>query len=357
MNLIQELDGIPKDVHNEWTFKKKWNHILFWSAYYTFWLLVSGPINLTSILINLVFMLYSIIAVYSIIYYFMPKYLYKQRYVLFAFFFGFIILLCAGLLGISLYGLFILRGIPVDVFFSFPAILGPTIGSVGTSVFFLVMYKMVKDYITSERKNKILEHQKTENELKYLKSQLNPHFLFNALNNIYFLIKKDPDVAAESLAKFSDMMRYQLYECNEDKILLSQEIAYIQNYIRINALGKEESTSIEVEVGKMGAEIMISPFMLFPMIENAFKHVSENSTKDNFIKLSIQQKDGKLVCQTINSYDNLASEDLMDQELSKQGGVGMPNLKRRLSLMYPGNHRLEIDSDDNIYSTTLELNL
>jgi len=234
------------------------------------------------------------------------------------------ILTSAALLGLSLYIIYIMRGIEMGDFFKFPIILGPTLGSVATSVLVLLVAKLVKNYARTEQKNITLEHEKTENELKFLKSQLNPHFLFNALNNIYFLIKKDPDTAAESLAKFSDMVRYQLYDIADEM-----------------------------------SDLKISPLILVPLVENAFKHVGENEEGENYIDLSIKHIDGKLACTTKNSIAETTQiqNDKSTTSIKKEGGLGLPNLKRRLSILYPDKHKLEIKETAGSYSSKLELDL
>jgi len=216
----------------------------------------------------------------------------------------------------------------------------------------------MKNFMLSEQKNKTLQHEKTENELKFLKSQLNPHFLFNALNNIYFLIKKDTDTAAETLAEFSDMIRYQLYECNEDSILLSQEIDYRNNYVKINSLSKSETTDIKVNIGEYTNNQTISPLILIPLIENAFKHVAENEAGKKYIDIAIHFSDGRLVCKTENSFDKNKNEDMVNSnDHLQQGGLGLTNLKRRLSLLYPNNHKLEITELKGVYSSILKLKI
>jgi len=357
MSLALNKNVVNTINESEWTLKSKWHHLLFWSLYFIFWIIVSWTDSiLDNIIFNVVFLVFNVFAVYTVLYYLMPKYLYTQRYVIFIFFTLCTILLSSSLLGFSLYMVHYLREIPRGDFFNFPLILGPTLGSITTSVVCFMIAKLVKNIVISERKNKTLEHEKTENELKFLKSQLNPHFLFNALNNIYFLIKKDPDIAAESLAKFSDMMRYQLYECNEDKIQLSQEIDYINNYIKITSLGKTETTAINVDILDETNKQEISPLILAPLVENAFKHVSENEEGNNFIDISIYFSGKQLICKTINSYDKHKKNN-SNVVNENQGGLGLDNLTRRLSLLYPNNHQLEITESEGEYSSNLKLQL
>jgi len=360
MSISTNINIVNASGETEWTLKAKWHHVLFWCSYFMFWLIVSWSGSLiNNVIFNITFLVFNIFPVYTILYYLMPKYLYAQRYITFTLLTIGLVLLSSTLLGVSLYIIHVLRDLPLENYFTFPAILGPTLGSVGTSVLFFMVAKLVKNYTLSEQKNKMLQHEKTENELKFLKSQLNPHLLFNALNNIYFLIKKDPDTAAETLAKFSDMVRYQLYECNEDNILLSQEIYYINNYVKINSLGKSETTDIKVNIGDYPNNLSISPLILVPLIENAFKHVSENDAGKNYIDIAIHFSDDRLICKTKNSFDKHKTDNgvIVNSKHLQHGGLGLTNLKRRLSLLYPNNHKLEITGSKGVYSSNLELKL
>ena len=339
-----------------WTIKSKWYHIVFWASYFVFWVMVSSSLPLIdNVLINILFLVCSIVPVYTVLYYIMPKYLYTQNYLAFIFITVGLIILFASILGLTLNILYVIRNIPRDEFLEYPYILGPTLGSVATAVIFFMIGKLSKNYTQSEKKNIALEHEKTENELKFLKSQLNPHFLFNALNNIYFLIKKDPDTAAKSLAKFSDMFRYQLYECNEDEILLKQEVDYIKSYIQVASLSKAGITKITSQFEIGNAPLRITPMILVPLIENAFKHVSQNKEGQNYIHFSINLLGSSLVCETKNSIDYL--ELTKNTTNNKSGGLGLINLKRRLSIIYPDKYTLEINELKDLYHISLKLQL
>lgn len=341
-----------------WTLRSKWYHIVFWASYFTFWVLVSADVPFVdNILVNILFLVCSIVPVYTVLYFIMPKYLYTQRYLIFIIITIGLIILFAAILGLALNILFAIRDIPGDDFLRYPYILGPTLGSVGTSVVLFMVGKLSKNYSQSQKKNITLEHEKTENELKFLKSQLNPHFLFNALNNIYFLIKKDPDTAAESLAKFSDMFRYQLYECNEDEILLTQEVDYINSYIQVASLSKAGITEITSHIEIEDSNLKITPLILVPIIENAFKHVGQNQEGKNFIHCAITLEGNTLNCETKNSTDNLDTPNSNSLNKNNEGGLGLTNLNRRLSLLYPDKHSLALKELDGVYHVKLEIEL
>jgi len=343
---------------SDWSFKNKWYHYLFWVCYFFFWLFVSEyPLGYENVIVNLIFLICNIAAVYTILYFLLPKYLYRRKYLAFGLLSVFVVLLFSVILAALLYFTFKLLEFETSSFFNLPHILGPTLGSISTSVIIFLIAKLVKIFLTTQQKNTLLEHEKTQTELKFLKSQLNPHFLFNAMNNIYFLIKKDPDTAAENLAKFSDMMRYQLYECNEDKIGLQQEIEYINNYVKISSLGKAETTDIQIDTKGILPHHKISPLVLIPLVENAFKHVMENEDGQNFITISIKASEDKLICVTENSVKHNSNDKTDTLSPQKDGGLGLNNLKRRLSLMYPKNYELMVEKRQGRYYSKLELKI
>src|SRR5205814_2985676 len=126
--------------------------------------------------------------------------------------------------------------------------------------------KLAKNWIQTKRREQLLEKEKLETELKFLKSQLNPHFLFNSINSIFVLIHKNPDMASESLAKFSDLLRYQLYECNEQQIPFEQELSYLENYIELQELREDhDRICLEIAIAPYATgNYRIAPFVLIP---------------------------------------------------------------------------------------------
>ncbi|MEL6652840.1 MAG: histidine kinase, partial [Bacteroidota bacterium] len=188
------------------------------------------------------------------------------------------------------------------------------------------------------QRNRMLEQEKLRTELQLLKAQLNPHFLFNAINSIYFLIRKDPDLAEESLAQFSEILRYQLYECNEDSIPVAKEIEYLESYLQLAKLRKGKRVEIHQEIDPSISNERIAPFLLLPLVENAIKHVSSDTTRENLIWLKLEKVPEGLKFELENTYSDMpqAPGDL------HSGGIGLPNVRRRLNLLYPAQHRLEI---------------
>ena len=147
---------------------------------------------------------------------------------------------------------------------------------------------MAKNWLDAQKRQQLLEKEKLETELKFLKSQFNPHFLFNTINSIFVLINKNPEMASESLVKFSSLMRYQLYECNSNQIPLRNELAYIESFIELESLRQNDNFDLEIKIPKITAETpTVAPFILIPFIENAFKHISEDKELRKWLNLFI----------------------------------------------------------------------
>lgn len=214
--------------------------------------------------------------------------------------------------------------------------------------------KLAKNWMEGQKRQQLLEKEKLETELKFLKSQFNPHFLFNSINSIFFLIDRNPEMATASLAKFSDLLRYQLYECNEAQIPLQRELSYLENFIELEKLRQNENVEVNVNLPEYDTEnLEIAPFVLMPFIENAFKHISKSNQQQNEIEISIELQDKRLNCVISNTFS--ASE--ITQDVMQYGGLGLQNVKRRLELMYPGKYQLNIEEKEHFYIVCLNIEL
>jgi two-component system, LytTR family, sensor kinase len=162
-------------------------------------------------------------------------------------------------------------------------------------------------------------------------------------------------MASDSLAKFSDLLRYQLYECNEAQIPLDKELTYLENFIELEKLRQEHfiETDINIEERPSG-NLVIAPFILMPFIENAFKHVSQQKDKPNRIKANLHFSQQGLQLDISNS---MAAQQNSSSELINYGGIGLKNVQRRLDLIYPGKHELTIEKNDEQFRVMLRLHL
>jgi two-component system LytT family sensor kinase len=195
------------------------------------------------------------------------------------------------------------------------------------------------------------EKEKLEAEVKFLKSQINPHFLFNALNNIYTLTIIKSDKASENLHRLSDMLRYMLYDSNVEKVALKKEIAYLQNYINLALLKDSRGLNINFSFDDSRPDLMIAPLLFIPFVENAFKHSQIEDLETEKININLKTYENHLEFRV----ENTIPQDGLSKD--KVGGIGLVNVKHRLELLYPGKHFLEIGRSENLFSVFLKLDL
>ncbi|MGB3777825.1 MAG: histidine kinase, partial [Tunicatimonas sp.] len=237
---------------------------------------------------------------------------------------------------------------------TYPQFLGITVMMGFTAVVFVMIVKLTKDWLKDQRHTQQLEKEKLETELKFLRSQFNPHFLFNTINSIHFLIQKDPELASDTLAKFSDLLRYQLYECNEARIPVKKEVHYLSNFVALEKLRNSERLSVTLDVSENVNGAQVAPFILMPFVENAFKHASKGKQQDNFIRVALRQSPQQLQFDVENSKE---AGPAVTQEAVHYGGIGLVNVRRRLDLLYPQRHTLRVDERDRTYAVHLTLDL
>jgi sensor histidine kinase YesM len=195
-----------------------------------------------------------------------------------------------------------------------------------------------------------LDKEKLETELKFLKSQVNPHFLFNALNNIYSLSVTQAPQTPETVMQLSEILRYMVYDSNEPKVPLEKEIKYIQNFIDLKLLKDSRGMDVELDIPSAAPNLMIPPLLFIPFVENAFKHSRIEDLKEGFVKIKLSTVGNHIIFNVLNSIP--AQKFTKD----KQGGVGLDNIKKRLQLLYPADHfELDIKQNENQYESTLKL--
>lgn len=220
--------------------------------------------------------------------------------------------------------------------------------------FFLVLagaaFKLMIDAVRMQNRMASIAKEKAEAELAYLKQQINPHFLFNALNTVYFQIDKTNTAARNSLHQLSEMLRYQLYEARENRIPVEKEIQYLQDYIRLQTQRKEAAYKIEFTVAPDVKGFFIEPFLLLPFVENCFKHLSHFNDAENFIRINIDKQGEMLVFNSVNSFEK-------NEMIDSRNGIGISNTTRRLELLYPGAHELTVREEADRFYVTLKLNV
>ena len=352
-----------------WRFKL--HHVLFWAVYHlAWWSLYAGSLvevlgyfdEAHGVVKYLGYVVYQAVGVYFCLYVLIPKFLQKGKYFLFfTSVIGVVLFMSVGitfnyylaslLTDKTVYELFnVFPESPVTLFKhnALPSCVGAI--TLGMSI------KLTKIWIDSQKRQKALEKEKLETELKFLKSQFNPHFLFNTINSIFVLIDKNPEMASESLVKFSNLLRYQLYECNANQIPLKNELAYIKSLLELESLRQNENFDLQIDwPDTISEEYSIAPFILIPFIENSFKHISEDRKLKKWIRLRIQIKEGSLIFHLANSANFELRHEL--PEGVSYGGLGLKNVKRRLAIIYPESHNLVVSKEEDSYVVHLDLKL
>ncbi len=328
------------------------HHVLSWLLVFGIWYFLrvddyaspSVAATVTAIkVIDLALMIY--ITNYLLI----PRLLYKKKYVLFA------LLFIAMVFVSSIFKMSLLGRIthnPLLVYWSldFKNRLYDNIIPHYFLVIAGVAVKLLFDYRKLQQRMAETAREKAEAELNFLKSQINPHFVFNSLNAIFFLINKDNWEARSALHKFSEMLRYQLYEMNGQQVPVEKEIRYLKDYMDLQELRRDEKYSVNFQCSDSVKGFSIEPLLLIPLVENAFKHVSHHNDKTNFVQVEMDRRNGSFYFRVRNSRESQPTTET-------HGGIGLQNVKRRLELLYPGRHDLQISETASDFSVNLNIKL
>ena len=335
------------------TQKRTLYNILLWIGLYFLWVMVFQKRAFSfsrTMTIQFCYLLFIAGNYYFNVYYTIPVFLYRKRYAAFA------LLFLAGIVVASL-----LR-VPLATYLNqhyfapgkpppgFSDLFLNSLINIFIWTICLVAAKLIMDRIRFQKYVEVIEKEKMKNELDFLKAQFNPHFLFNSINSIYGNINKNNSTAREMLLTFSEMLRYQLYECNTSMISIEKEIGYIRNYITLQQIRKPENLSIQLQVSEEVRGITIAPLIFIAFIENSFKYVSNYEDKLNEVRISLARSNNQLFFKTFNTKENNNGRQPIDH-----GGIGIANVKRRLELLYPGKHALTIQNNDHSFEVILNL--
>lgn len=217
-------------------------------------------------------------------------------------------------------------------------------------VIFLGMIRFVVDWFEFEAHKKNVENEKLTAELNFLKAQINPHFLFNTLNNLYYLAYTKSPNTPEVIAKLSQMMRYMIYDSNYPQVPLSKEIEYMENYISLERLRLNDQIPIRFNVEGNPDRYMVTPLIFITFLENAFKHGVTNNNPKAWINISISLEGSECSYEVENS--KIPNAKPVTEEKS---GIGLQNVKRRLDLSYPDRYELEVKEDPEKYKVKLKI--
>ncbi|MFD2201062.1 sensor histidine kinase [Shivajiella indica] len=342
------------NITTSFIYRYKIHHVLFWLGYYMFWVWVYNGAyqNIHQLLIVTTFYTLSNAGIYYTSQYLLvPKLLSTNKAILFILAF----LILAAMLSVFMY-FGIALALDVDLRKMFSATFFQIfLVYFSSNVFIGAILLSIKGFLTYRknlRTEELKEKERIESELNFLKSQVNPHFLFNAINSVFVLIKIDPEKASETLLKLSDLLRSQLYEFSAQTIDIQQEIAYLKNYIELEQIRKGEKLKVDFQVGEGLHDFTIYPLLFIPFLENCFKHLSSYSDKKNEIRVRIEKSNGNLMANFFNTKESSITKN--DQEM---GGIGLKNIKRRLDLLYPGNYELNTRENPDTYEVDLKIKL
>ncbi len=331
-------------------------HILFWTASYVFlvnFFSTSNRVEKIDYIYTTLFHVSLVTAVYVNIWILIPRVLQKGKYLVY-----FLCLLALIYTGAQFnqvtFNYLVDLILPGYYFISFYDI-GDILKFVFVYVALTSLLKLSKGWFLLTRAEKqimLINQKKVESELKALKSQINPHFLFNSLNNIYSLSMGESGKAPAAILKLSGLMRYLLYESNEEKVSLKKEIDFLENYIDLQRLRSDRRSRIEYNrVGSPGA-LMIAPLLFLPLVENSFKHGIKGDPAGGYVKINMDIGENDLELSIENNKGKV--DEIEDLENS---GIGLANIKRRLELLYPKKSMLEIHDTGSDFKVKLKLEL
>lgn len=296
---------------------------------------------------QLVFFSTYVIASIIIGFYLMPRYLYRQKYIPFTIFVLIIIAVLIVLEELILEPLFFPGTRRAS---SFPGVIYSMLGVLPVLTV-LSGFKFGWDALQKQQEIEKLESIIEEGELQFLRSQINPHFLFNNLNNLYSYAIQGSKKTPQIILELSGLLRYMLYECKEKYVPLSKELQQLQNFIALSKLQIEERGTVTFNASKEATGHKIAPLILIVFIENAFKHSQAGQSNDISIKIDVTLKGNTLHFTCINNHDS------GEQHKSLSSGIGLQNVKKRLHLSYPNAHELNIHETDNEYAVDLSIEL
>jgi len=213
----------------------------------------------------------------------------------------------------------------------------------------VLMFYFLQKENENRRVQERLETEKLSAELLYLKTQINPHFLFNAINNIYSMVYMKNEQAPENILKLSEMLRYVLVDCQDDAIPLHKEIKNIENYVDFQSITIGSKKNIHLEVEISNPDYLIVPMLMQPIVENCFKYSRLNTNPDGFVSIRIRQNGDELFFETSNSISAIKVVDV------KKTGIGIDNVNRRLELYYNNDYDFEYGKKDNVYKSSIHL--
>lgn len=334
----------------DWVLRREVYHVAFWCVAAAILFYMESPLEspqrITEVVTSIGF--YAAI-VYFNLNYLLPTYLTDKRVGLYLLLFVSAALIATPLRALVLYWIYdgqptMQRSVMGAQWVIFLSHLAAGAGS--------TMLKIAADWTRSQRERQLLEAQNLASELNFLRSQVNPHFLFNTLNSLYALTLKKSDDAPETVLKLSGMMRYMLYESNAQLVPLTAEVDYLRNYLALERLRHGEHADVRLDVdGEIDGQ-RIAPMMFIPFVENAFKHGMAKVLGEGFVHIVLLVEGEEVRFHLENAKPPVNLEDD-----GRPGGIGLINVQRRLELLYPEAYELHTLETEDTYSVDLYLDL
>ncbi len=219
-----------------------------------------------------------------------------------------------------------------------------------TAVMISTFYQVMLNRFRNEQRNLAIISEQKEAQLQFLRGQINPHFLFNTLNNIYSLAVVKSDQTADMVLRLSKLLRYVIYDGRAGQVALARELAHIREFVALFRMRSETEPDIAIDVEGSPEGFLIEPMILIPIVENCFKHCDFDINPNAYVRIGLRVQSGRLAFFTENTKDDA------DKQKDQVGGVGLENIRRRLELKYPEQHRLVIDEQTDRFTVRLELN-
>jgi two-component system, LytTR family, sensor kinase len=334
-------------------YRYKFHHLVFWLAIFSGWYYFRYEAFTTNegLIVTLIKVADLAVMVYVTNYVLVPRLLYRKHYAWFAF--AYLLMIFAS----SVFKMHLV-GQVLDNPEAFSLFNGSYKDRIYDNViphFLLVStgaaIKLLFDYARTQKQLGEMAKEKAEAELNFLKGQINPHFLFNSLNSVYFLIDKQNTEARNALHQFSEMLRYQLYEVKDQKVPIEKELGYLRDYIRLQQL-RRDNCAVSFDVDENSKGFLIEPLLLIPLVENAFKHLSHyDKEKRNQVDIALTRSNDQLKFAIKNTKEHKAPGPLTT------GGIGLRNVRRRLELLYPGSHEIDIRDEAGWFDVTLKIKI
>jgi sensor histidine kinase YesM len=342
------MNKVPAFIKNRF-----FQHILFWVTHVVFYAVLYGVFEDNygqTFVEELIYLPVKVAFTYFVLYFLLPQFVLKGQY----FSFAVIFLLSSFVAGLAQRFAAYQVDFPLyypqylkDPFFYFPKIVKTFIG-IYPVVFTAVIIKLLKYWYADKQAQQILIQEKLEAELKLLKTQIHPHFLFNTLNNLYALTLKKSEKAPEMVLKLSELINYMLYECTADEVPLHKEMKFIENYIAIEKLRYGDKLEVDVRMSGDDRASQIAPMVILPFVENCFKHGVSEELQQAWVTVQIEANRDFILIKVENS-------KVPGINSQRGTGIGIQNVKRRLALLYPNRHELKILDGEETFLIILSI--